>query len=79
MNHRPINVIAADIEADWTKISPYAKPYLEAMFCVQKPTDRYIMDDGRTVVLYFLSNAMTWRGETARKIKKELKAIVGLR
>jgi hypothetical protein len=27
------------------------------------------------VVLYFLSNAATWRGEKAREIKKELKAM----
>jgi hypothetical protein len=38
--------------------------------------DAYGADDGRTVVLYFLSNASTWRGETAKRIKAELKAML---
>ena len=38
--------------------------------------DNYGLDSGRSVVLYFLSNAATWRGDKAREIKKELKAIL---
>jgi hypothetical protein len=30
------------------------------------------MDSGRSIVAYFLSNASTWRGETAKRIKLEL-------
>jgi len=72
---RPIHVIAAEIRADWTR--PYfgAVPYLDAMFSLDRITDNYILDSGVSVVLYFLANANTWRGETARRIKAELKAM----
>jgi hypothetical protein len=38
--------------------------------------DAYYNESGATVVRYFLSNASTWRGEDAKRIKAELKAIV---
>jgi hypothetical protein len=38
--------------------------------------DNYYADTGRSVVLYFLSNASGWRGETARRIKNELKTLL---
>ena len=38
--------------------------------------DMYYNEDGRDIVLYFLSNASTWRGEKAREIKAELKEIM---
>ena len=64
--------IAVIIMADWTK--PYfgAIPYLQAMLCVDNLSDRYICEDGRTQVIYFLGNAQTWRGERAKMIKAEL-------
>jgi len=34
------------------------------------------MDSGDSIVRYFLSNASTWRGETARRVKKELNAML---
>ncbi len=73
---RAINEIAREIRATWK--DPYfgAVPYLQAMFSLEKITDRYIEDTGVSVVLYFLSNATTWRGEDARRIKKELNAMV---
>jgi hypothetical protein len=37
------------------------------------------MDTGKSIVLYFLSNAGTWRGETAKRVKAELKKMVGLK
>jgi len=36
----------------------------------------YYAEDGRAIVLYFLGNAKSWRGETARRIKTELKNIL---
>ena len=39
----------------------------------------YGCDPGREIVLYFLSNATTWRGPVARAVKKELKEIAGLK
>jgi hypothetical protein len=74
--HRSLSRIAADIAADWTK--PYfgAVPYLEAMVDLDQITDRYYEDDAEDVVRYFLANATTWRGETARTIKAELKELL---
>lgn len=73
---RPIYQIAEDIRQDWKK--PYfgAVPYLEAMGSLNQITDRYLWDDGYDIVMYFLANATTWRGETARTIKAELKNIL---
>jgi hypothetical protein len=74
---RTLHLIAQEIAADWAPdVNFAAKPYLEAMFSLGKITDRYGMDNGRDIVLYFLSNARTWRGETARRIKAELKAML---
>jgi hypothetical protein len=33
-------------------------------------------EDGRTMVLYFLSNARSWRGDTAKAIKAELRGLL---
>ena len=38
--------------------------------------DAYMYDSGRGIVLYFLSNAGSWRGNTAKLIKAELKAML---
>jgi len=72
---RPIHKIAAEITADWRK--PYfgAKPYIEAMYMLDDINDIYGYDDARSIILYFLANASSWRGETAKRIKAELKAM----
>jgi len=72
---RPLFQIAAEIRADWK--NPYfgAVPYLSAMSTLSDVREKYIYDDGKSIVLYFLSNATTWRGETARRVKAELKEI----
>lgn len=70
---RAIYEIAHEIRRDWAKVSPYAKPYLDAMMSLDSINDNYYFDSARSVVLYFLCNAGTWRGETAKRIKKELK------
>ena len=72
-NVRPLWAIAREIRKDWTKMSPYAKPYVDAMACLESINDNYYFDSAKSVVLYFLSNAGTWRGETAKRIKAELK------
>jgi hypothetical protein len=38
--------------------------------------DNYYYDSADTVVRYFLANANTWRGQKARDIKAELKAML---
>lgn len=69
----PIAQIADIIRKDWTKISPYAAPYLRAMFHLSSDTDNYYADDAQSICLYFLSNAQGWRGEVAKAVKAELK------
>ena len=73
--NRPLNVIAREIRADWKKVNFAAKPYLDAMECLTSVNDSYYCEDGKSIVLYFLANAGTWRGETAKRIKAELKAM----
>ena len=73
---RAIFDIAEEIGNDWKTINPYAQEYLEAMQSLETINDRYIFDSGKSVVLRFLSNATSWRGETAKRIKAELKALV---
>lgn len=72
---RSLHEIAADIAKDWQK--PYfgAVPYLDTMHHLNGIYDKYGLDDAKSIVLYFLANANTWRGEVARRIKAELKAL----
>lgn len=65
--------IAALIAHDWDNVYFAAAPYLDAMFSINSVQDNYMMDPGKGVVLYFLSNASTWRGPVARLVKAELK------
>lgn len=76
---RPIYEIAADIIEDWPKPYFAAVPYINAMRDLNVITDNYMCDSGRSVLIYFLGNATTWRGETARTIKKELKSILNIK
>lgn len=73
---RPLHEIAAEVRADWKKVYFGAEPYLDAMESLNKITDSYGADSAKTIVIYFLSNAGTWRGETARRVKAELKAMI---
>jgi hypothetical protein len=73
--HRALYRIAREIKNDWVKMSYSAKPYVEAMFEGDQITDKYIVGDFHSVVLGFICNASTWRGETAKRIKAELKEI----
>ncbi len=78
MEHRPLSEIAYEIRQDWQKVNYAAVPYLEAMSYLNQITDNYIHESGKSVVLYFLSNARTWKGDKAREIKAELKKIAGI-
>jgi len=73
--NRPLYEIAAEIRKDWKKVYFGAVPYLDAMQTLDRIEDNYIMDSGKSIVLYFLCNASTWRGDTARRVKAELKAM----
>lgn len=73
---RSLREIAREIRSTWQNVYFGAVPYLDAMFSLEKITDKYIYDSGASVVMYFLSNATTWRGPDARRLKKELRDLV---
>ncbi len=73
---RAINVIASEIYKTWPKINYAAAPYLDAMCSLISIDDKFYCDDAQSILAYFLGNAGTWRGDDARRIKKELKAIM---
>ena len=75
-NSRPLRVIARDIMLDWCPVYFGAVPYLKAMATMGSIEENYGHDPGYSVVAYFLANAATWRGPTARAIKKELNAML---
>lgn len=73
---RPLHVIAREISTDWKK--PYfgAVPYLDAMQQLSSIHGAFYEDSAKSVVAYFLANAGTWRGDTARRVKAELKDLL---
>lgn len=73
---RPIHAIAREIYATWEKPNYAAVPYLSAMRSLTSMADKYGDDSAQSVVAYFLSNATTWRGPDAKRIKAELKAML---
>lgn len=80
-NYRPIHEIAQEIRKDWRKdgkpnINFAAKPYLEALDTLNLVTDPYGADDAKYCITYFLSNATSWRGEVAKRVKAELNAML---
>jgi len=75
---RKLSTIAHEIMAEWgVKTNYAARPYLLAMSYLNSIDDNYGYDSAKEIVLYFLANAQTWRGERARAIKAELKAMLG--
>ena len=71
-----VSEIAHAIAKDWQNISPYAADYLNAMKEIRSVEDNYYADSAKSVILYFLANASTYRGENARSYKALLKAMV---
>lgn len=68
---KTINQLGRLIAKDWPK--PYfgAVPYIRAL---QEIDDgKYLHEDEKTIVIYFLSNARNWKGDIAKKVKEELK------
>lgn len=74
MATRPLSEIATEIRKEWKKMTPGAVPYLDAMATMNSVDEDYGFDSGKSIVIYFLGNANTFRGEAARRIKAELKA-----
>jgi hypothetical protein len=65
----------AAIRKDWKNINFAAKPYLEAMESLQNLSQNYGLDSGKSMSLYFRSNAATWKGEVAKAVKKRLQVL----
>lgn len=76
MTVRSLSEIANEVRKDWKKVYFGAVPYLSAMADLDKVTDMYGADRGDMIVRYFLSNATGWKGEVAKRVKAELKAMV---
>lgn len=74
---RSIREIAAEIDTLWSPVNYAAVPYLYSMRRLDGPGSMYGQDDARSMVRYFLSNARSWRGPDAKRIKAELKALIG--
>jgi hypothetical protein len=73
---RPIFEIANEIKNDWKKVYFGAVPYLNAMQQLNSIDDYYGVDSADSILIYFLANSKTWKGETAKRIKIELKNIL---
>ena len=78
MSNKTIVQLAVEISKLWKNPSPYAKPYLSAMFHLVDKDSKYILDSADDIVARFISNASGFRGADARRIKAELKEIVGI-
>ena len=76
---RSLSVIAREIMSLW--LAPYfgAVPYIEAMAQLETCEEAFGYDSGKSIVLYFLSNARGWRGPDAKRIKDELRAAAGVK
>lgn len=72
---RPIHEIAKEIHENWKHVNYAALPYLNAMDTLTDITDHYRCNAAGSIIIYFLANATTWRGDVARRIKLELNAI----
>jgi len=78
---RPLYEIAREIRKDWKATSKNgiyfgAAPYLDAMASLTDKNSYFGCDSATSIVIHFLSNAATYRGETAKRIKAELKTII---
>jgi hypothetical protein len=77
---RPLKVIAQDIRNVWgNKVYFGAVPYLDAMSSLNSINDMYGADSAKSIVIYFLGNANSFRGDAAKALKAELKKIAGIK
>lgn len=77
---RTFREIAIEIQSVWKNMSPYAMPYVRAMLKLptNDPSANYGCEQASEQVMRFLANASGWRGSDARRIKAELKAMIGM-
>ena len=74
---RPISEVANEIVNDpnYRKMPSkiYADAYVQPMRSMNDIEDNYFADTGVSIVSYALSNLSSYRGDTARRVKSELK------
>jgi hypothetical protein len=73
---RPVYKIAQDILSDWKAPNFAARPYLAAMLTINNEHEQYGHDTAKNIILYFLSNASTYRGIKSKQLKNELKLLI---
>ena len=73
---RPLYEIAREIRKDWKTINFAATPYLYAMEWCDSINGYYMADSASSIVVYFLSNASSWHGQVAMRVKKELRTML---
>ncbi len=73
---RQLHQIGREIARTWK--NPYfgAVPYIEALLYLTDMDSRYGDQPAEDIVMYFLSNSATWRGDDARRIRAELNAML---
>ncbi len=76
---RPLPEITREIRKDWRPMYRPAEAHFEAFEYADNVNQMYGCDSVKSEILYFLGNAGTWKGEVARRVKAELKALVGLK
>ncbi len=76
---RTISTIARDISRNWENVNYAARPYLNAMYELEGPNDYVMSDSARSIVLYFLGNASSFRGPIAKALKLELKTLCNIK
>lgn len=73
---RTLSEIAAEIRRDWKNPNFGAVPYINTMLAMGDITKGYGSDSGGEIVTKFLVNASQWKGEVAKRVKLELKAML---
>lgn len=74
---RPLYIIAREIKKLWPKPNYAAQPYLDAMMELDSVKDKFYEDYGDDIVRRFIGNARSWSGPDAKRIKDELKKMIG--
>ena len=83
---RPLNRVAAEIDVAFKDIKrnqnptpgyvTHCRPYIDAMLSMKSFRDFYGIDTGDDIGKRFLANAQSWRGDTARRLKAEIKQLL---
>jgi hypothetical protein len=76
MAKRRLSEVGNEIASLWTKPFFGAVPYIRAMRQLSGVAGFYGSESAHSIILYFLSNAATWRGADARRIKAELNSML---